>query len=328
MPTVLIGSEPIRRQSGPFRTLLEGSGFSVIDPEVEGKLSEADLLRWLPASDAIIAGGETISAGVIAASPRLRAIARTGVGYDAVDVPAASARGVAVAITPGTNHEAVAEHTFGLLLALSKDLIGHDRGIRSGRWDRLALPRPLRGQTLGLVGLGRIGRAVAHRAQAFGMRIIASDPIQDPDFDRVRGIARVEFAELLGSSDVVSLHLPLVEATRGMFDRSAFARMKPGAVLINTSRGGLIVEEALIEALRSGQLAGAGLDVFDTEPPHAEHPLRSHPNVLATPHLAGIDALAMTEMALMAARNLVDLFEGRWPAHAVVNPEVAPAWGH
>ena len=328
MPTVLIGAEPIRHQPGAFRTLLEGAGFLVVDPPSEGKLSERDLLEWLPAADAIIAGGESITAGVIAASPNLRAIARTGVGYDAVDVPAASARGIAVTITPGTNHEAVAEQTCARLLALTRDVVAHHRAIRSGLWDRTPLPRPLRGRTLGLVGLGRIGRAVAARAVAFGMRVVASEPAGDPDHDRRLGIARVGLDELLAASDVVSLHLPLVEATRGLFDRSAFARMKPGALLINTARGGLIVEADLVEALRSGRIGGAGLDVFDREPPPADHPLWSLPNVVATPHLAGVDTLAMADMAEMAARCLVDLFQGRWPAEAVVNPEVAPAWGH
>jgi D-3-phosphoglycerate dehydrogenase len=326
MPTVLIGAEPIRHQPGPYRTLLEGAGFSVLEPEHDGRLSESDLRRLLPLSDAIIAGGETISAEVINASPKLRAIARTGVGYDAVDVPAATARGIAVTITPGTNQESVAEQTFALLLALVRDVVIHDRAIRSGGWQRTLLPRPLRGRTIGLVGLGRIGRAVASRAVAFGMRVLACEPLGDPETDRRLGIERVGLDELLADSDIVSLHLPLLASTRGLFDRSAFARMKPGSLLINTSRGGLIVEDDLIDALRSGQLAGAGLDVFDREPPPADHPLRSLPNVVATPHMAGVDTLAMAEMARMAARCLVDLFQGRWPADCVVNPEVAPSW--
>ncbi|WP_435007223.1 phosphoglycerate dehydrogenase [Tundrisphaera lichenicola] len=328
MPTVLIGSEPIRHQIGPFRALLEGAGFSVLDPDTDAKLTSADLLRWLPASDAIIAGGETISAEAISASPRLRVIARTGVGYDAVDVSAASARGIAVTITPGANHEAVAEQVFALLLALVKDVVPHDRAIRTGNWIRSPLPRPLRGRTLGLVGLGRIGRAVASRAAAFGMRIVAAELIEDAEFDRLHAITRVGLDELFARSDFVSLHLPLVESTRGLINRASMARMKPGAVLINTSRGGLIVEDDLVEVLRSGHLAGAGLDVFDQEPPPVDHPLRSLPNVVASPHMAGIDTQSMSDMAEMAARCIVDLFEGRWPSECVVNPLVGPAWGH
>jgi len=326
MPTVLIGAEPIRHRPGPFRALLEESGFTPLDPTIEGKLSADDLERWLPACDAVIAGGEAYSAPVIASAPALRAIARTGVGYDDVDVLAATARGIAVTITPGANHLGVAEHTFALLLTLAKDVIPQDRAIRAGGWDRRTLPRPLRGRTIGLVGLGRIGRAVAAIALAFGMRVLAFDPAEDAEFDARLGIVRVPLDELLASSDVVSLHLPLLSATRGLFDRAAFARMRPGSLLINTSRGGLIVEDDLVDSLRSGHLAGAGLDVFAAEPPAADHPLRSLPNVALTPHLAGVDARSMSDMAEMAARCLVDLFEGRWPGDSVVNPEVAPAW--
>ena len=326
MPTVLIGSEPIRQQPGPFRTLLESSGFRVVDPIAPTKLTEAELLEWLPDCDAIIAGGETISASIIAAAPKLRAIARTGVGYDAVDVVAATGRKIAVTITPGANQEAVAEQTFALLLGLVKDLTLHDRSIRTGSWARSPLPRAIRGRTIGLVGLGRIGRAVAVRAVAFGMKVVAFEPISDPEFDARHGINRVGLDELLAVSDVVSLHLPVVESTRGLMDRSAFARMKPGSILINTSRGGLVVEPDLVEALKTGHLAGAGLDVFALEPPPTEHPLWSIPNLLLTPHMAGIDERAMSDMAELAARCLVELHQGRWPTACVVNPEVAPGW--
>jgi phosphoglycerate dehydrogenase-like enzyme len=248
------------------------------------------------------------------------------VGYDAVDVAAASARKIAVTITPGTNQEAVAEQAFALLLALSKDVLAHDRTIRQGSWVRSPLPRPIRGLTMGIVGLGRIGQAVATRAIAFGMRVIAYEPAENREFNERHGITPVGFETLLAESDVVSLHLPLIEGTRGLFDRSTFARMRPGALLINTSRGGLIVEADLVEALRSGQLGGAGLDVFHREPPEADNPLWALPNVVLTPHMAGVDTKSMADMAEMAARNLVDLHQGRWPGHAVVNPEIAPGW--
>jgi D-3-phosphoglycerate dehydrogenase / 2-oxoglutarate reductase len=326
MSTVLIGSEPLRRQPGLFRTSLEQAGFRVVDPTVPSKLSEADLYEWLPGCDSIIAGGETISAAIMDAAPGLRAISRTGVGYDAVDVAAASARNIAVTITPGTNQESVAELTFALLLGLVKDIRQHDQNIRSGAWSRLLLPRPVRGLTIGIVGLGRIGRAVATRALAFGMRVVAFEPLADPNFDLTPAITLVPFDELIQISDVVSLHLPLEDATRGLFDRSVFSRMKPGALLINTSRGGLIVEGDLVEALQSGQVGGAGLDVFALEPPEADNPLWSLPNVLLTPHMAGVDQLAMSQMADLAARCLIDLHQGRWPASCVVNPKITPGW--
>jgi len=326
MPTVLIGAEPIRRQPGPFRSILEAAGFGIVDPALDGKLTARDLGELLASCDAAIAGGEAYSAPVIASAPRLRVIARTGVGYDDVDVAAATARGIAVTITPGANHVGVAEHTFALLLAIAKDVLVQDRLIRSGAWRRSVLPRPLRGSTIGLVGLGRIGQAVATLAIAFGMKVVAFDPAGDPDLDARLGITRLGLDDLLTTSDVVSLHLPLIEATRGLFDRACFARMRPGSILINTSRGGLIVEDDLVDALRSGHLAGAGLDVFAAEPPRADHPLWSLPNVALTPHLAGVDTLSMSDMAEMAARCVVDLHQGRWPGGAVVNPAVATGW--
>jgi D-3-phosphoglycerate dehydrogenase / 2-oxoglutarate reductase len=326
MPTVLIGSEPIRHQPGPFRTLLENAGFQLVAPDSLARLSEADLLAMLPRCDSILAGGETISSSIMDAAPGLRAIARTGVGYDAVDVEAASARNIVVTITPGANQEAVAEQTFALLLGLVKDLIAHDRSLRAGEWIRSPLPRPIRGLTLGLVGMGRIGRAVATRAVAFGMKVVAFEPVADPEFDAQYGINRLSFDDLLAISDVVSLHLPIMEATKGLFNASAFSKMKPGSLLLNTARGGLIVETDLIDALRSGHLAGAGLDVFQQEPPEPDNPLWTLPNVVLTPHMAGVDELGMADMAEMAARCLVELSQGIWPAACVVNPEIAPGW--
>jgi D-3-phosphoglycerate dehydrogenase / 2-oxoglutarate reductase len=326
MPTALIGAEPIRHQPGPFRTLLENAGFLLVEPASIARLTEADLLEQLPTCDSIIAGGEVISAAIMDAAPRLRAIARTGVGYDAVDVEAATARNIVVTITPGANQDAVAEQTFALLLGLVKDVLSHDRAIRAGIWNRTPLPRAIRGRTLGLVGMGRIGRAVATRAVAFGMRVVAFEPVADAEFDARYGINRVSFDELLALSDVVSLHLPLLEATKGLFNASTYSKMKPGSMLINTARGGLIVETDLVDALRSGHLAGAGLDVFQREPPEPDNPLWTLPNVILTPHMAGVDELGMADMAEMAARCLVELSQGVWPTACVVNPQVAPGW--
>jgi D-3-phosphoglycerate dehydrogenase len=322
MPSVLIGSEPIRSQPGTYRTLLEAAGFTVVDPPFWGMLRMPDLLEWLPGCEAIIAGGETISAAIMDKAPKLRVIARTGVGFDAVDVAAASERNIVVTITPGANHESVAEQTFALLLGLVKDLRAHDQSIRSGNWIRTPLPRPLRGLTIGLVGLGRIGRAVASRAIAFGMTVVAADPFAQTE----PGIKIVRLDDLLRTSDVVSLHLPVLEDTRALFDRTKFAAMKPGSIFINTDRGGLMVESDLIEALESGHLAGAGLDVFNPEPPAPDNRLWSVPNLLFTPHMAGLDTLAMSEMARMAAQCIIDLHQGIWPEPCVINPEIASGW--
>jgi phosphoglycerate dehydrogenase-like enzyme len=325
MPIVLIGPAPLRNRPGRFREILEAAGLTPLDVEGSHTLLEPELRSALPRADAMLAGGELLSAEMLALAPRLRAIARTGVGYDAIDLPAATARGIVVTITPGTNHDSVAEQTFALLLALTRRVVINDPIIRAGGWDR-TMPTPLRGQTLGLVGMGRIGRAVATRAIAFGMRVVVYDPVGDAEFDARHGIARLSFEALLREADVVSLHLPLAEATRGLFRRETFALMKPGAYFLNTARGGLVVEPDLYDALRSGHLAGAGLDVTDPEPPLPDNPLLTLPNIVLSPHIAGVDARSMADMADMAAQCIADLYRGRWPSECVVNKELAPGW--
>ena len=212
MPNVLIMTMHLRRRPGRYREVLRAAGFAPVDPPGSHRLSEADLIAALPECDALLAGGDPVTGRMIASAPRLRAIARTGVGYDAVDVAGATARRIAVAIVPGTNHESVAEQAFGLLLALTRNIVNNDRTIRAGGWDR-TLVAPIRGKTLGLVGLGRIGRAMASRARAFGMHVVAYDPLADPAFDDQHGIRRLGFDDLLAGSDVVSLHAPLIPET-------------------------------------------------------------------------------------------------------------------
>lgn len=326
MPTVLVAPGPLRGQPGPFRDILRAAGFDTfIDLPGDHTLTEAELRETLPRSDALLAGGERITAELLDLAPDLRAIARTGVGYDAVDVAAATARRIPVIITPGTNHESVAEHALGLLLGLTRNLVNNDRLIRSGGWNR-NLVHPLRGKTLGLVGLGRIGRAVAMRAQAFGMRVVAFDPRADDAADALPGVTRMAFLDLLDAADVVSLHLPLTPETDGVFGRDTLARMKAGAYLINTSRGGLVVEADLYESLNSGHLAGAGLDVLGSEPPEPGNPLLTLPNVIVSPHVAGIDTRAMADMAELAAGCIAALKQGRWPSGCVVNDSLAAGW--
>jgi D-3-phosphoglycerate dehydrogenase len=326
MPTVLIMPTPLRHRPGRFREILSAAGFVPFDPPGNHRLTEADLIAAMPETDALLAGGDPVTGPMIAAAgARLRAIARVGVGYESVDLAAATARGIAVAITPGANHESVAEQVFALLLALTRNVVGNDRSVREGGWDRRAV-RPLRGTTIGLVGLGRIGRAVAERAALLGMRVVAFDRNSDPDFERRYEIRRLPLDELLAAADVVSLHLPLSRETHGLFDRRAFAAMKPGAILINTSRGGLVVERDLFESLASGHLAGAGLDVLNAEPPERDNPLLSLPNVVFSPHIGGVDTTALDMMAEQAAHCVIDLFHGRWPEGCIVNEEIKTHW--
>ncbi|QEH36676.1 D-3-phosphoglycerate dehydrogenase [Aquisphaera giovannonii] len=325
MPTVLIGPHLIRNQPGPFRDVLLASGFSIVDPEAGFVMTEEDYRKYLPDADALIAGGERLPGDVIRAAPRLRAIARTGVGYDSVDVATATERNIPVLITPGTNQESVAEQAFALLLALTRNVAASTAAIRQGTWDR-RLVAPIRGRTMGLVGFGRIGHAVAVRALAFGMSVVAFDPLAEQDaFDRA-GVRRVDLPELLASSDVVSLHAPLNDHTKGLVDRKFLSLMKPGSYLINTARGGLVVDEDLRDGLVSGHLAGAGLDVFNEEPPGPENVLIGLPNVALSPHVGGTDRQSMSDMAEMAARAIVDLHQGRWPEGCVVNEEIRPGW--
>ena len=325
MPTVLIGPGTLREQPGPFREILRDAGFDCIELPGNHTLSEQELRALLPQADAMLAGSELITAKLLDIAPRLRAIARTGVGYDAIDVSAATARKIPVMITPGTNQGSVAEQPFALLLALARNVVNNDQEIRAGGWSRV-LVQPLRGKTLGLVGLGRIGRAVATRAIAFEMAVVAYDPVDDPEFVARLGIERLGFEELLAQSDIVSLHLPLTPATKGLFNRETLAKMKPRASLINTSRGGLVVEADLYESLVSGHLAGAGLDVLNSEPPEPGNPLLGLTNVVFSPHLGGIDIKGMADMATMAANCIVTLYQGRWPEGCVVNHEIADNW--
>jgi phosphoglycerate dehydrogenase-like enzyme len=325
MPTVLIGPAHLRRATGAFRDLLQASGFTIIDPVGDPALNEAELRCYLPEADALLAGGEIIPRAMFALAPRLRVIARVGVGYDLIDIPAATDHRVAVTITPGANQESVAEQTFALLLAVARNVAGNDRTIKAGGWDR-TLPRPLRGATLGLLGLGRIGRAVATRAIAFGMNVVAFDTIPPSDFEIRHGIGRLDFDELLAAADVVSIHLPLTETTRGLFREETIRRMRPGAILINTARGAHVVEDDLSECLKAGHLAGAGLDVLNQEPPDPGNPLLRLPNVVLSPHLGGIDTKGLADMATMAAQCIIDLHGGRWPSGCVVNTELKAAW--
>jgi phosphoglycerate dehydrogenase-like enzyme len=325
MPNILIMPTPLRYRPGRYREILQEAGFTPIDPPGEHRLTESDLIAAMPETDALLAGGDPVTTRMIESAPRLRAIARAGVGFDSVDIRTATARKIPVAITPGANHASVAEQVFALLLALTRNLMALDRSIRNGGWDRREV-RPLRGTTMGVVGLGRIGRSVVTRAAAFGMRVLVHDRNRDPAFAREYGLEYVSFDELLARSDVVSVNLPLSASTAGLFDRNAFARMRPGAIFINTSRGGLVVESDLAESLASGHLAGAGLDVMAFEPPHPDNPLLTMPNVVMSPHIGGVDSTALDDMAEQAARIVIDLYQGQWPGDCVVNKELRSGW--
>lgn len=325
MSRVLIVPREVAEFVEQFRAPLDAVGLEVVTlPPAEANLpSPEELSEALRGVEAVIAGSEPYTWQLLAAHPQLRVIARSGVGYDSIDVAAASALGIVVTIAPGTNQDSVAEHTFALILAWARHVPARHAALAAGGWNRL-LSRPLRGRTLGLLGLGRTGKAVALRAVAFGMRVLAHDLHPDLAFCAAHGVVPVPFEQLLAESDYLSLHVPLGPETRNLFDHRTLARMKPGAVLINTSRGKLVCEADLVEALRRGHLAGAALDVFEQEPLSPDSPLRQLPNVVLTPHAAGVDEQSLVDMARSAAEAIAALRRGEWPNEKIVNPGVRP----
>ena len=268
-----------------------------------------------------------VGAPLIARCPRLLAVSTYGAGYDTVDVAACTALGVCVVNQAGSNADAVAEHTLGFILGLSKRIVECDRRLRRGErfFRHEAMGGDLDGCVLGLVGIGHVGRRVAALARAFGMRVIACDPLVAREEIVRRGAEPVALGDLLGSADVVSLHCPLDAGTRDMIDAAAFAAMKPGVLFISTARGCIHDEAALLRALVSGHVAGAGLDVWAVEPPPASHPLLALDNVMATYHTAGVTRGARRMMASMAASQILDIAHGM-PPPRLVNPEVWPAY--
>ncbi|MFH1086791.1 MAG: hydroxyacid dehydrogenase [Chloroflexota bacterium] len=271
--------------------------------------------------DAILARTGKITREVIAAAPRLRIVARHGVGYDNVDVAACTERGIAVTITGDANSEAVSEHAMALILASARQLTKADRALRAGMWDREAIHGiELAGKTLGLVGIGRTGSRVARHAAGFSMRVIAHDPYAPHATAQDLGVELVDLPTLLAQADYVSVHAPLTPETRHLIGAAQLRQMKPTAILVNTSRGGLVDEAALSEALSSGRIAAAALDVFETEPLPAGHPLTRLDNVILSPHVAGTTEEALVRMAVGAAEAVRCALRGERPPF-VVNPD-------
>lgn len=326
MPRVLVTPIEVLRRHEPCQEVLLSAGFEIVYPPVGIDLYDEDrLIQYLPGIDAMLAGMEPLSARVLRTSS-LKAIARFGVGYDAIHIPTATELHIPVAITPGTNQVSAAEHTMALLLGVMRGLPGRDRTVRDGSWIRPPLAR-LEGKTLGLLGLGRIGKEVVPRAQAFGVRVLAHDPHIDHDFAIKHQIEVVSFDDLLTRSDIVSLHLPCLPETQSIINRESLAKMRKGAVLINTARGGLVDETALADTLESGHLFAAGLDAFVVEPPAANNRLISLPNVLLTPHTAGLDYESVRAMGKLAAECIVNLHRGMPIAEeCLVNRSLRQAW--
>jgi D-3-phosphoglycerate dehydrogenase len=272
-------------------------------------LAEDELIPLLRDCSGYIAGLDFITKKVIDSCGELRVISRYGAGLDRVDLEAAKAKNIAVCNTPGANAQAVADMAFTLALCAARKVPVLDRKTREGEWPR-SNGIELYGKTMGILGLGAVGKGVAKRAQGFSMRIMAYDPFINRQYAMENGIEAATFEEIITNADVISLHLPLTEETRGIISGAAMDRMKKGVILVNTARGGLIDERAAYERLKSGLLGGLGLDVYEEEPPGAL-PLFELDNVVLTPHTAAHTMEATANMAIMAVRNLIDVLSGK-----------------
>jgi glyoxylate reductase len=308
------------------RRLLEQSGAVETSPTEEA-LEETDLIRRVDAAEAIVPmGAHPVSASLIARAPRLKVIAVAAVGYNLIDVAAATARRILVTNTPGVLTETTADMAWALMLATARRVAEGDRFVRSGAWRgvtwSLMLGHDVHGQTLGIVGLGRIGKAIARRARGFGMRVLYHSRRADPEAEGL-GAAYRPKAELLREADFVVLAVPLGPETRRLVGAAELALMKPSAFLVNIARGPVVDEAALVQALREGRLAGAGLDVFEDEP--RVHPgLAEMPQVVLTPHVGSASRATRLAMATRAAQNCIAALAGQRPPD-LVNPEAWPA---
>lgn len=302
---VLITALSFGRFAPEPRRLLEDAGFHLIWNERGRPLTEDEMVEAVAGADALLVGTDPVTRRVIEAAQRLKIIAKHGVGLDNVDVQAARGRGILVTTTPGANDEAVADLTFGLLLAVTRHIPRADTLVRSGGWGRL-MGVEVWGKTLGIVGFGRVGQAVARRARGFDMRILAYDVVDRSDEANRIGATLVGFEDLLKESDFVTLHVPLNRSTRHLLDEAALSLMKPSCYLVNASRGGVVDEDALYRALVQGRLAGAALDVYEREPPSGS-PLLGLSNVVFTPHLGAATYESNLRMGVAAARSIIQV---------------------
>lgn len=271
-------------------------------------LTEDELIPLLKDCDGYIAGLDDVTAKVLAACPNLKVVSRYGAGYDRVDIQAAKEHGIVVTNTPGVNAQAVGELAFGLIMAAARNIPYLNEMTRKGEWVR-STGIELKGKTLGIMGLGAIGKVVARCAQGFGMNVIAYDPFINEAYCAENHIGNCTYDEVIEQSNVISLHLPLNDETRHMIDKASIDRMKDGVIIVNASRGGIIDEDAAYEGLKSGKIAGLGLDAFEVEPPK-DSKLFEFPTVIATPHTGAHTKEATQNMANASVKNLIDVLSG------------------
>ena len=303
MEKVLVTPRSYGKNNPALFAMLKDAGYEVVGNETGGIMSKEQILGAIPDCVGVILGVDPFDADVIAAAPKLRAIAKYGVGVDNIDLEAAKARGIKVSRTVGANSEAVADYALALMLALSRKVLPIDKRCRQGDWGKITTIDVSR-KTLGLFGLGAIGRHVARRAQGFSMKVMAYDVCWDEDYARANGIERAEPERIFREADFISLHLPLLPETRDFIGEAEIALMKPTAVLINTARGGLIDENALLKALKENRIWGAGIDAFMHEPPEDKMWFELD-NVVLGSHCAASTVGATENMGTMATENLI-----------------------
>ena len=316
---VLITGHTFRRIVGNHEQRLADAGCELVISPYPRAATEDELAPLVDCVDAVLASTDAFTHRVMAGAPRLKIVSRFGVGFDAIDVPAATELGVWVTTTPGTNEHSVADAALAMVLTLARQLVRAAQSTRAGKWDR-PIGVELRGLQLGLLGFGRIGKQVALRARAFGMEVVVFDVFQDPAAAAELGCRYVSLDELLQTSDFVSLHAPATAETRDIINRDTLSRMKPSAYLVNTARGELVNEADLADVLRGDRIAGAALDVFKLEPPAPDNPLLGLPNVVALPHIAGVTAQAGEQMAILAVDNILAVLRGERPPFPVNDP--------
>ncbi|GIV70525.1 phosphoglycerate dehydrogenase [Caldilinea sp.] len=314
---VLVTPTSFGKHDPRLRAELEAAVGEVIYNPTDQPLSSDEVRALLPGCHGYIAGLDVIDRAALEAADALKVIARYGVGVDRIDLEAARARGIVVTNTPSANAASVAELTIGLMIALARSIPTADAATKAGQWPRFT-GVALEGKTVGLIGFGSIGQQTARRLQGFDCHILTYDPAVAPEVARTHQVEWAPLEEVVAQADFLSLHLPLTPATRGMVNADFLARMKPGAFLINTARGELIDDDALVEALTSGRLRGAALDVFSREPPDPRHPLLKLPNVIVTPHAGAHTDAAMNAMGWGALRDCLAVLRGETPQHRVV----------
>lgn len=323
MPTVMIMTKKFAEVARDPITALEQAGFTVVEKDYDRvqPSQEDEVCRAIQGADAIIVTAMfPATRKVIESSSRLKMIAIRSAGFEGSDLKAATDRGVLVTCNPGANAESVADMAIGLMLCVSKQIARRDRGMRQGLYPRGSGSEDLFRKTVGIIGLGNIGKRVAKRLQGFEAKVIANDIVGYPEFQKQYNIPYYSKEDLLRMADFVTIHVPLDESTRGMIDEERLRLMKKTAFLINTARGPIVDEKALYKALKEGWIAGAGLDVFETEPPvFRDHILLE--NVVSTPHSAGLSNQASYAMAMETVRKVIAFFQGKVPEN-VLNPEV------